>query len=93
MRTPAPRWSRWPWSSLPGVSASRWQEIFGLDVGDSEDEVLWRGFLTSLRQRGLAAVRVVISDQHAGLVAALRRASQGAGEGHAAQLGDERERR
>jgi hypothetical protein len=45
----------------------------GVDVGDSEDEVFWRGFLRSLRSRGLSGVRLVISDQHAGLVAALRR--------------------
>jgi putative transposase len=51
----------------------------GLDVGDSEEEVFWRGFLTSLKQRGLSGVRLVISDQHAGLVAALRRSFQGTG--------------
>lgn len=50
----------------------------GVDVGDAEDEVFWRGFLTSLRLRGLGGGRLVISDQHAGLVAALRRAFQGA---------------
>ena len=43
------------------------------------DEVFWRGFLTSLKQRGLAGVRLVISDQHAGLVKALRRSFQGVG--------------
>ena len=37
-----------------------------------------RGFLKSLRQRGLGGIRLVISDQHAGLVAALRRVFQGA---------------
>jgi transposase-like protein len=62
-----------------GVSSTGEREILGLDVGDSEDEVFWRGFLTSLKQRGLGGVRLVISDQHAGLVAALRRAFQGAG--------------
>ena len=61
-----------------GVSATGEREILGLDVGDSEEEVFWRGFLTSLKQRGLAGVRLVISDQHAGLVKALRRCFQGA---------------
>ena len=61
-----------------GVSATGEREILGLDVGDSEDEVFWRGFLTSLKQRGLGGVRLVISDQHAGLVKALRRCFQGA---------------
>lgn len=60
-----------------GITADGSREVLGLDVGDSEDEVFWRGFLRSLRQRGLAGVRLVISDQHAGLVAALKRAFQG----------------
>lgn len=51
--------------------------MLGLDVGDSEDEVFWRGFLRSLKTRGLGGVRLVISDQHAGLVAALKRSFQG----------------
>jgi len=62
-----------------GITATGEREVLGVDVGDSEDEVFWRGFLKSLRQRGLGGVRLVISDQHAGLVAALRRAFQGAG--------------
>jgi putative transposase len=62
-----------------GITATGEREILGLDVGDSEDEAFWRGFLRSLRSRGLAGVRLVISDQHAGLVAALRRVLQGAG--------------
>jgi transposase-like protein len=61
-----------------GITAVGEREVLGLDVGDSEDEAFWRGFLRSLRRRGLAGVRLVISDQHAGLVAALRRVLQGA---------------
>lgn len=61
-----------------GVTARGEREILGLDVGDSEDEVFWRGFLNSLKQRGLTGVKLVISDQHSGLVAALSRAFQGA---------------
>ena len=60
-----------------GVTATGGREILGVDVGDSEDEVFWRGFLRTLRERGLSGVRLVISDQHAGLVAALRRQLQG----------------
>lgn len=60
-----------------GVTEQGRREILGLDVGDSEDEVFWRGFLTTLKKRGLAGVRLVISDQHAGLVAALGRSLQG----------------
>src|SRR4249919_2062514 len=61
-----------------GITATGEREVLGVDVGDSEDEVFWRGFLKSLRQRGLGGVGLVISDQHAGLVAALRRSFQGA---------------
>ena len=60
-----------------GVTARGEREILGLDVGDSEDETFWRAFLLSLKQRGLGGVKLVISDQHAGLVAALSRAFQG----------------
>jgi putative transposase len=62
-----------------GVTAVGGREVLGLDVGDSEDEVFWRGFLRTLKQRGLSGVRLVISDQHAGLVAALGRVFQGVG--------------
>jgi putative transposase len=60
-----------------GITATGEREVLGLDVGDSEDEVFWRGFLRSLKARGLGGMRLVISDQHAGLVAALRRTFQG----------------
>lgn len=62
-----------------GVTEHGRREILGLDVGDSEDEVFWRAFLTGLKKRGLGGVQLVISDQHAGLVAALRRVCQGSG--------------
>jgi hypothetical protein len=56
-------------------------------VGDSEDETFWRAFLLSFKQRGLAGVQLVISDQHSGLVAALQRPGSqgrtGLGHGHA----------
>ena len=61
-----------------GITGDGGREVLGLDVGDSEDEVFWRSFLTDLKKRGLTGVRLVISDQHAGLVAALRRSFQGA---------------
>jgi putative transposase len=62
-----------------GITATGEREVLGLDVGDSEDEAFWRGFLRTLKSRGLSGVHLVISDQHAGLVAALRRVFQGAG--------------
>src|SRR3954452_11085498 len=60
-----------------GITAEGNREVLGVDVGDSEDEVFWRGFLRSLKARGLGGVRLVISDPHAGLGAALRRQFQG----------------
>ncbi|OLT15956.1 IS256 family transposase [Serinicoccus sp. CUA-874] len=60
-----------------GVTEHGRREILGLDVGDSEDEVFWRAFLAGLKKRGLGGVQLVISDQHAGLVAALRRVFHG----------------
>ena len=60
------------------VTADGNREVLGLDVGDSEDEVFWTTFLRSLRDRGLAGVRLVISDAHAGLKAAIARVFAGA---------------
>jgi transposase-like protein len=47
------------------------REVPGLAVGDSEDGAFWTAFLRSLRARGLAGVRLVISDAHEGLKAAI----------------------
>jgi transposase-like protein len=60
-----------------GVAAAGGREILGIHVGDSKEEVFWRGFLRTLRERGLSGVRLIISDQHSGLVAALARQFQG----------------
>ena len=60
-----------------GVAADGNREVLGLDVGDSEDEVFWTAFLRSLRDRGLAGVKLVISDGHSGLKAAISRVFQG----------------
>ncbi|HUN78702.1 MAG TPA: IS256 family transposase [Solirubrobacteraceae bacterium] len=47
------------------------REIIGLDVGETETEAFWRGFLRSLLARGLSGVQLAISDAHPGLKAAL----------------------
>jgi putative transposase len=60
-----------------GVAADGTREVLGLDVGDSEDEVFWTQFLRSLKARGLDGVKLVISDAHAGLKAAIGRVFQG----------------
>jgi len=47
------------------------REILGFDVITSEDEAGWRAFLRSLVNRGLKGVKLVVSDDHKGLRAAL----------------------
>jgi putative transposase len=54
-----------------GVSMNGDREVLGCAVGDSEDEAFWSDFLRSLRSRGLAGVRLVISDHHLGLKKAI----------------------
>ena len=49
------------------------REIVGLHIGPSEAEVFWTDFLRDLVKRGLAGVKLVISDAHEGLKAAIRR--------------------
>ncbi len=45
----------------------------GLHIGLSEAETFWATFLKSLAHRGLRGVKLVISDAHEGLKAAIRR--------------------
>ena len=49
------------------------REIIGLCVGPSEAETFWTEFLRSLKSRGLQGVKLVISDAHTGLKAAIAR--------------------
>jgi putative transposase len=49
------------------------REIVGLHIGPSEAETFWATFLRSLVKRGLRGVKLVISDAHEGLKAAIRR--------------------
>lgn len=55
-----------------GVTEHGGREVLGVMVGDSETEPFWTQFLRSLRERGLTGVRLVLSDNHAGLVKAVR---------------------
>jgi putative transposase len=47
------------------------REIVGLHIGPSEAETFWLSFLKSLARRGLRGVKLVISDAHEGLKAAV----------------------
>ncbi len=49
------------------------REIVGLHIGPSEAETFWATFLRSLVKRGLRGTKLVISDAHEGLKAAIRR--------------------
>ncbi len=60
-----------------GITTGGTREVLGVDIGDSEDETFWTRFLRSLRDRGLTGVRLVISDAHAGLKAAIRKCFSG----------------
>lgn len=55
-----------------GVNLFGRREILGASISLSEAEVHWRTFLESLVKRGLSGVRLVTSDDHCGLKAALR---------------------
>ena len=54
-----------------GVNAEGYREILGIDVTTAEDGAGWLTFLRSLTARGLSGVKLVTSDAHAGLVAAI----------------------
>ena len=55
-----------------GVGIDGRRRVLGVSVSLSEAEVHWREFLASLKGRGLIGVRLVVSDDHAGLKAARR---------------------
>jgi putative transposase len=49
------------------------RQIVGLHIGPSEAETFWAGFLKSLVKRGLRGMKLVVSDAHEGLKAAIAR--------------------
>jgi len=53
-----------------GILPDGKRSILGVSVSLSEAEVHWRQFLESLQTRGLHGVRLIVSDNHAGLKAA-----------------------
>ena len=54
-----------------GVHADGRREGLGMDIGPSEAETFWTEFLRKLRRRGLRGVKLVISDAHEGIKAAV----------------------
>src|SRR3546814_3278820 len=59
------------WSSDVCSSDLGRREVLGMTVGHSEAEPFWVEFLRSLARRGLRGVKLVISDAHEGLKAAI----------------------
>jgi len=54
-----------------GVNADGHREVLGIQATSSEDGAGWLGFFRDLTARGLTGVKLVTSDAHAGLVAAI----------------------
>lgn len=53
------------------------REVMGFEVGDSETYESWANFFSQLKERGLKGVDLIVSDDHRGLVKAIREQFQG----------------
>jgi transposase-like protein len=60
-----------------GISSGGRREILDWCVGDSESEATWGEMFRRLKDRGLKGLRLLTSDAHQGIVAAMRRHFQG----------------
>jgi putative transposase len=54
-----------------GVNSDGRREVPGMEIGASEAEPFWTAFLRKLTRRGLRGVKLVISDSHEGIKAAV----------------------
>ena len=54
-----------------GVNSDGRREVLGIQIGTSEAEPIWTEFLRRLTRRGLRGVKLVISDAHEGIKAAV----------------------
>jgi transposase-like protein len=54
-----------------GVNTDGRREVLGMTIGHSEAEPFWADFLRGLARRGLRGVKLVVSDAHDGLKAAI----------------------
>jgi putative transposase len=54
-----------------GVNSDGRREVLGMDIGASEAEPFWTAFLRKLAHRGLRGVKLVVSDSHEGIKAAV----------------------
>jgi len=60
-----------------GFTSEGKREILDWRVGDSESQETWGELFQALKSRGLKGLRLLTSDAHAGIVAAVRRHFQG----------------
>lgn len=60
-----------------GVNEEGIREVLGFRIADSESEQSWGEFFQSLKKRGLTSPTLVTSDNHGGLVSALKKQFQG----------------
>jgi putative transposase len=56
-----------------GVNSDGRREVLAMAIGASEAEVFWIDFLRGLARRGLRGVKLVVSDAHEGIKAAVSR--------------------
>ena len=54
-----------------GVNGDGRREVLGMDIGPAEAEAFWTAFLRKLTRRGLRGVKLVVSDAHEGIKAAV----------------------
>jgi len=60
-----------------GFTSQGKREVLDWRVGDSESEATWGELFRQLKDRGLKGLRLLTSDAHAGIVAAMQRHFQG----------------
>ena len=61
-----------------GVNEDGHREVLGFKAGDGESYEIWFSFFSELKEQGLQGVDLVTSDQHKGLVKAIRKQFEGA---------------
>lgn len=61
-----------------GIREDGYRELLGYEIGDSESYATWSDLFQQLKSRGLSGVDFVVSDQHRGLVQAVKEQFQDA---------------
>lgn len=59
------------------VNENGYREVIGFQLSNSESETSWGDFFSDLKKRGLTEVDLITSDNHKGLVNAIKRHFQG----------------